>query len=140
MKKSFFITLMLVFVLVSATGCGLGSSPAKDPSRSITLEYWRVFEGRDAFGDIIKQYNKRHPNVKINYRKIRYENYKEELLNAMAEDRGPDIFSIHNNWMHEYKSKISPMPNQVTISELVTKGTVKKETFLEKKVKSTMTL
>lgn len=140
MKKRFFTTLILIFILTSTTGCDIGTSPANDPSRPITLNYWRVFEGRDAFGEIIKEYTKKHPNISINYRKIRYEDYREELLNAMAEDRGPDIFSIHNTWMNEYKSKISPMPDQVTISELVTKGTVKKETTLEKKEKNTINL
>ena len=141
MKKRFFIIfLLLSFVLTSGASCQFLEDPAKDPGRSITLKYWRVFEGRDAFNKIIDRYNKRHPNIHIKYRKLRYDNYREELLNAMAEDKGPDIFSIHNTWMNEYKSKISPMPETVTIGRLVTKGTVKKETVLEQRTKDTMGL
>lgn len=139
MQKRFFILfLILSFILTSGAGCQLLDDPSEKPGRSITLKYWRVFEGRDAFNKIINRYNKMHPNINIKYRKLRYDNYREELLNAMAEDKGPDIFSIHNTWMNEYKSKISPMPETVTIGRLVTKGTVKKETVLEKKTKDTM--
>lgn len=135
-KKFLLLFLILPFVL---TGCLSGGNKASEKNAK-TITYWRVFEGRDAFADIIKKYNKRHPNITIKYRKLRYDNYRQELLNAMAEDRGPDIFSINNSWMKEYKSKISPMPEKVTVNTLTTQGTLKKEKVFKKKTKNTISL
>lgn len=140
MKKFFIVFLIFSFFLTAGGGCQLVSDPAQDPSRPVTLEYWRVFDGEDAFEEIIEQYNLRHPHVNINYRKIRYEDYREELLTALAEDRGPDIFSIHNTWVREYINRIEPMPETVTISRLVEEGTIKTETVQRTQTERTMSL
>jgi len=111
------IVLLLVLVLVSS-GCGLkeGNSKAMQELNSpITLRYWRVFDGKDAFDDIIDAYRQLHPNVNIEYKKLRYDEYEQALLEAWAEDRGPDIFTIHNTWMAKYESKILPMPTMLEL-------------------------
>ncbi|MBI4138525.1 extracellular solute-binding protein, partial [Candidatus Uhrbacteria bacterium] len=50
---------------------------------------------------------------------------------ALAEDRGPDVFLIHNTWISKYQPKILPMPptTQVAVQRVV--GTVKKETIFQ---------
>ena len=103
------------------TGLTLGAPP------SITLEYWRTFDDSGTFNPIIKAYQAQYPNVSIKYRIIRFEEFETELLNALAEDRGPDIFSIPNSWMKKYATKIEPLPESVTTKRLVVKGTIKKE-------------
>ena len=138
-KKIFFLTSLML--ILSLTGCGLSlGDGGGQKQKTKTLTYWRVFDGKDAFQEIIKEYEKRHPNVKIKYKKLRYDNYREELLNAMAEDRGPDIFSINNSWMKEYKSKISPLPDRITVKELTQKGVIKKEAVLKEKTKDALSL
>ncbi len=51
-----------------------------------------------------------HPNITVNYRKLRPEEFETELLNALAEDRGPDIISLHNTWLTKYLDKLEPLP------------------------------
>ena len=143
MPKKFIIILLLI-ILLSASGCGT-KGPDKQTAKlmkPITLNYWRVFDNQDAFQEIIANYQKIHPNVKINYRKLRYDEYEQELLEAFATDRGPDIFSIHNTWMKKYQAKnfLKPMPEKITMAYPVQTGTIKKETSWEARTKKTLSL
>lgn len=127
LKKSLALFLLGVFILSSGFGCKSGDKQTQEALKPIVLNYWRVFDGPDTFSEVIKKYNALHPNITINYRKLRYEEYENELLNALAEDRGPDIFSIHNTWMKKYESKLAPLPKTTTLAYQVTQGTIKKE-------------
>lgn len=107
------IFILALLVPLALSGCGLkqGNIGAmSELNEPITLKYWRVFDGEDAFKEIIQAYREIHPNINIEYRKLRYEEYEDALLEAWAEDRGPDMFTIHNSWVNAYASKILPMP------------------------------
>lgn len=139
-KRILALSLLLTFVLTSGFGCKTVSQDVQVKMRPITLNYWRVWDGPDNFAQIIAEYNKIHPNITINYRKLRYDEYERELVNALAEDRGPDIFSINATWVKRYANKISPMPAQITMAYPVVRGTLKKETFPELRTKKSLTL
>ncbi|MCF7860466.1 extracellular solute-binding protein [Patescibacteria group bacterium] len=126
-KKIIYLFLLSIFILGSGFGCKTTNKQAAEAMQPITLNYWRVFDGPDAFSDIIADYKIIHPNININYRKLRYEEYETELLNALAEDRGPDILSIHNTWLKKYQNKLSPMPATITMAYQEEQGSIKKE-------------
>ncbi|MFA7050411.1 MAG: extracellular solute-binding protein [Patescibacteria group bacterium] len=130
MKKKL-ISLFLVFVFFLTAGAGCKKPTMQEAVKPVVLNFWRVYEGQDAFAEIIAKYNAQHPYVTINYRKLRYDEYEEALLNAFAEDRGPDIFSIHNTWIRKYESKLEPMPAQTTMVFPITQGSLKKEVVPE---------
>jgi multiple sugar transport system substrate-binding protein len=130
MKKKL-ISLFLVFVFLLTVGAGCKKPTMQEAVKPVVLNFWRVYEGQDAFAEIIAKYNAQHPYVTINYRKLRYDEYEEALLNAFAEDRGPDIFSIHNTWIRKYESKLEPMPAQTTMVFPITQGSIKKEVVPE---------
>ena len=137
-KKILAIPLLLLFILLTGFGCKAVDRKTQAAMEPITLTYWRVFDDSDAFTEIIEKYKSLHPNITIEYRKLRYEEYENELLNAWAEDRGPDIFSIHNTWLRKYQNKLAPLPAQITMSYLVEKGTVKKEIVPELRTLKTL--
>jgi multiple sugar transport system substrate-binding protein len=137
-NKIIAISLLLLFVLTSGFGCKGVDKEVQEAMEPITLEYWRVFDGPDTFKEIIENYNKIHPFITIKYKKLRYEEYEKELLNALAEDRGPDMFSIHNTWMKKYENKIEPLPEQITMAYPVEKGSIKKEVIPELRTKRTI--
>ena len=139
-KKITILALLAVFVIGSGFGCKTTSTATKEAMTPITLTYWRVYDDSDAFQEIITKYKALHPYITIEYRKLRYEEYEKELLNALAEDRGPDIFSIHNTWMKEYQTKISPMPATITMPYSVISGTIKKETITQLRTTNSPTL
>lgn len=124
-KPVSFIILLSVFVL-TGQGCLPGSNPpAQLPS--VELDYWRVFDGPDTFDPVISAYRRQHPNVKINYRKLRFDEYEDELIRAFAAGQGPDLFTVHNTWMHEFQPYMLPMPTSVTIVTQEQQGTVRKQ-------------
>jgi multiple sugar transport system substrate-binding protein len=139
MKKNLFIlSMLMIFFLTLFSACGKKNT--EENIEPITLNYWRVFDGQDDFAEIIERYNQRHPYITIKYRKLRYDEYEEVLLHVLAEDRGPDIFSIHNTWVKKYESKIEPMPEETVMIFPVSKGTIKEEIILEKKVNKSLSL
>lgn len=124
-------SLILVFVATAGLGCKTLSREVKDSMQPVVLNYWRVWEGPDDFAELIGRYNAQHPYVNINYRKLTYEEYENALVDALAEDRGPDIFSIQNTWVKKYQTKIAPMPETITMVYPIEKGTIKKEVIPE---------
>lgn len=127
--------LLVIFAGFSTIGlsCTLFQSgeAAKEASRPITLEFWGVFDDSASLEPLIAEYRKQHPNISINYRKFRYEEYEKEIVEALAEDRGPDIIAVHNTWIDRYENKLLPMPQSMNIGFLATKGQVKKVTTAE---------
>ncbi len=141
MKKRISILFFLFAVLLtSGFGCKLVDKKTQEAMKPITLNYWRVWDGPDAFEEILAKYKELHPFITINYRKLRYSEYEQELLNALAEDKGPDIFSIHNTWVRKYQNKIEPMPAEITMAYPVVKGTLKKEVIPELRTTKSISL
>ncbi|MFH1326452.1 MAG: extracellular solute-binding protein [Candidatus Falkowbacteria bacterium] len=133
------IGLILVFLVTSGASCGVGGGDKKEASKAITLDYWRVWDGKDTFDDIINSYKTIHPNVTIKYKKLRYEEYEKELLDAFAEGRAPDIVSLHSSWLRRYQQKLEPLPPSITMGYPVVKGTLKKETVIETRTNKSIT-
>ena len=115
--------------MVSGFQCKLFPQSGKivNKVKPITLNYWRVNDGPDSFSDIIFAFRKIYSHVNINYRQFRPEEYEMALLEAWAEDQGPDIFSTPNTWLGKYETKILPMPQEITVGRQVLTGTIKKE-------------
>jgi multiple sugar transport system substrate-binding protein len=140
MKKKILATsLLLIFILLTGFGCKTLDKATQEASKPITLTYWRVFDDTDAFAAIIEKYKVIHPNVTIEYRKFRYEEYENELLNAWAEDRGPDIFSLQNTWLRKYQNKILPLPTSTTMSYTFEQGSIKKELITQLRTTPSLT-
>lgn len=134
--------ILFTFILTSGFGCKTVDVATQEKMKPITLNYWRVFDGEDDFADIIAGYNALHPFVTINYKKLRYDEYEKELIEAFATDRGPDIFSIHNTWIKKYQSKglIEPMPATIEMAYPIIQGKLKKEVIPELRTTKSITL
>lgn len=121
------LTVGVLAFTASGFGCKGQSTAVQEASKPITLTWWRVFDGQETMQPILEAYKALHPNVTVVYRKLRYEEYERELINALAEDRGPDIVSLHNTEVRRFQSKILPMPRSVTLPYQMEQGTLKKE-------------
>lgn len=124
-------------LLLSGAGCGGGDTGGS--MEDVTLTYWRVFDNDDTFDEIIAAYTALHPNVTIEYKKPRYEDFEEELVRAMAEGEGPDLFSLHNDALNEYKNLLMPMPASTTVTRLEQQGTLRKEIVVVTQEETTIT-
>jgi len=101
------IVLGLAVFLVFKNMSGLNPPPAA------TLQFWGVFDSPTMYADIINQYQKDNPTIKIAYRQFSYEEYEKSLINAFASGDGPDIWLMYNTWLPKHGDKISPLPQTI---------------------------
>lgn len=130
-QKNFFKTtaLFALLALIVLTGfrCTLIPQGKLQQVKPIVLNWWRVADGPDTMTDIMTNFNKQYTHIRINYQQFRPEEYEQALLQAWAEDRGPDVFSIPNTWIGKYKTFMLPMPPKITVARQVLVGTIKKD-------------
>jgi len=126
LKPAAIIIFLAVLIFLGA-GCGGPSTAQKLATQPVTLKVWRVFDNSGTLQDTMNAYRALHPNVSFDYKELRVEEYEDELLHAFAEGTGPDIFSIHNTWIGEYKSLIEPMPESTKVAYSEIRGKIKKE-------------
>lgn len=128
MKRSLSLLLLALALVTPGLGCRGGSSAAQEALLSkVVLNWWAVFDDGRNYQQIIQDYQTLHPNVAVNFRRLRLDEYNNELIRAFAEDRGPDILSIHNTWIPEYQTLIQPMPKSTKLVFIETRGGLKKE-------------
>jgi len=111
MRQLAFATIALSLILMGFSCLG-GSNVQIQP---VTLEYWRIDDSPDALAPAIEAYQKEHPNVTINVRSFRFDEYENSLLVALAEDRGPDLFNLPNVWLESWKGKLLPLPEKTVV-------------------------
>lgn len=139
-KSKFKFIIFLLLVLIVSTACKSQPRDVSQMMQPVTLNWWGVYHNQSDVADIIAAYKARHPNVTINYRKFRYEEFENEILHALAEDRGPDIISLHHSWLRKYQSKLSAMPAETKMVYMVQTGSIRPEIVPELRTKRSITL
>ncbi len=128
--KIFLLSLIFFFLIFGAKvesqipQLPMPGAPAKKPILPpVTLNWWVIWEEPSDFSPLISQFQAVYPHVNINVRKLRYEEYKDALIEAWAKGVGPDIFSLPNTWIREYaKEWLEPMPNSVFLKKEIETG------------------
>jgi ABC-type glycerol-3-phosphate transport system substrate-binding protein len=115
--KIYILALLGTFLITSGFSCKLfpKNQPPKEMTQQIRLNYWGVWEETADLQPIINDFQALHPNISITYRKLRYQEYEQKLLEAWAEDRGPDIYSLPVEWLKNYQNRITPEPEKVQL-------------------------
>jgi len=140
--KSKLVILFLIVSLFLTTGLGCkGGDPTAKKAllEPVVLNFWGFFDSSDVFKQAINNYKLTHPNVVINYKKLRFEDYEQKLLEGWANGEGPDIFVMHNTWVRSYENKILPLPEKVKLPVIEVSGVLKKEQKAVLKEFSTLT-
>jgi ABC-type glycerol-3-phosphate transport system substrate-binding protein len=137
--KSLLLTVILLSLPLLGLGCKGGDLNAQRAAKPVTLKIWGVWDEQDLYQDIFDKYKQTHPNVSFEYRKLRVEEYERALLEAWAENRGPDIFMVHNTWINAYQNKLEPLPATISLPSQTVQGTFKKEVVWTFKNFSTLT-
>lgn len=97
---------LLASVVLLLSGC------TKDAEEySLNLEVWGAFDDIDAYRTDFTKYTEINPFVgRIDYRKFVEDEYKSELIDALASGNPPDVFLIHNTWLPQFQDKIASAP------------------------------
>jgi ABC-type glycerol-3-phosphate transport system substrate-binding protein len=124
-KKTLVLGIILLVLLTGGFGCKGASTAQQVATKPVTLEYWTVFDDVDALQALITKFHAAHPYITVNVRQLTQDELYPRLVEALAEDKGPDIVSISNRNLRGVYSKLAPMPSSVNdTTVLVTKGTV----------------
>ncbi|MGE5298191.1 MAG: extracellular solute-binding protein [Acidobacteriaceae bacterium] len=100
-----FVVLMVILVL-SKGGTGTKPKPAQ-----AELVWWKTFEDPSNLDQIATDFGAANKGITVRIVKKDPANYEKELVDALASGKGPDIFTIHNDWVLRHSDKISPMPD-----------------------------
>lgn len=127
-NKKYLLIILAVFLMTSGFSCKIFSKNniPQNLTNKINLNYWGVWEENADLEPIINDFQTLHPNITITYRKFRYQEYQQKLLEAWAEDRGPDLYSLPVEWLKNYKTRITPQPESVQLAFQEAKKTLGK--------------
>ncbi len=112
-RKKILLILLLVLTTFFLSGC-LKKKGSK--GYKVNMEIWGVFDDSSVFESLFGDYREGCRSIGANfvtnmkYRKFTIEEYKKELLDALAAGNGPDIFMIQNSWVPQFEDKIVPAP------------------------------
>lgn len=130
-KKLLPILAVVIALPLIGLGCKGLSKEQVAATSPVVLEYWTVFDDVDAMQVQIDKFKADRPYITINLKQLQASELYPRLLEALAEDRGPDIISVRNRWMSFYKPKLSPMPATVPdTTKRVVKSTLGTETII----------
>ncbi len=125
MTKQVKIFIGIVVVIILGAGVYFFGRKEPVPPENVELTFWNLWDDSDTMKDAIAAYKAVRPWVNINYYKRPYAGYEEELVDMIAEGKGPDIFAIHNTWVPKHQRKMSTLPET-----LMTVGTYR-DTFAD---------
>ncbi len=127
LKKLLPLFLILIFLVSSGFGC---RNPHE--KEEITIVVWNLWDDSSQWKPLIEAYEIIHPNIRIKYYKKNHQEYEQELINALAAGKGPDIFVINNSWLPRYFDKIKPISQDlITDSQKLITEREFKETFVD---------
>lgn len=113
-NRVFYILVALIGIVVFITVIlilkNLGGG---DGGPEVKLQFWGVFDDRNAFEKSIRDFEAINRNIKVEYRQVPFENYEKELLNALATGAGPDVLMIHHTWLPKHGDKLAAMPIKI---------------------------
>lgn len=137
--RSNILPLILLLALLPTMGFRCKLFPPKELQQAqqpVRLIAWRMFDDSDALDGVIAKYRRAHPNISIEVRKLRYEEFDRLLVETFARGKDvPDLLSIPATWLRGYLGKeyLKAMPAKVKIAYQYTKENLgfNKETITE---------
>lgn len=113
--KKFFPILLAIFalLLILFFGFKILLPRFKKSTSPVTLTYWGLWEPEEVMKGVILEWEKDHPQIKVNYLRQSPKEYRERLQSALARGEGPDIFRFHLTWVPMLKNELEPLPASV---------------------------
>jgi len=102
--------IIIILLLLASVFSGIlpGSRPTKPPRA--TLEFWGLFDNQSTWQPIFDAYRKNNSNVSFNYVQMNPDTYEQDLVEALAAGKTPDIIMFRSSWLPKHGNKISSLP------------------------------
>ncbi len=106
-----FIVILGIYLLSKLQG---GGKP-----KDVTLTYWGVWDDATIMQPIISDFERTHPNIKVQYEKQDIKGlgqYVDRLATRITNGTGPDILRFHSSWTLQLKNYLQPFPSSLVES------------------------
>lgn len=116
-----FIVIPFVVYFFSSVILPLFRSPI---FAGVTIKYWGIWEDKAVFEKLIFEFERLHPNIKIEYEKQDVKTlgkYIDRLSTRINNGTGPDIYRFHNTWTYQLKNFLRPLPADLIASSEIDK-------------------
>lgn len=80
------------------------------------IKYWGLWEDKSTIQPIIDDFNKKYPNIKVEYKIQDIKQYRDKLTTQINNNAGPDVFLFHNTWLPMFTNILLPVSTE-TISK-----------------------
>lgn len=114
--KNFQIILIVVFVAAAILGLLVfsGAIPLGEKNKDGvqgTVVMWGTFRA-EQINPLLEEFNNVNQDFVVQYVYKSPDNFDQELLEALASGKGPDLFFLPDNLAFHYSNKIFPIPYQ----------------------------
>ncbi|HHY71412.1 MAG TPA: extracellular solute-binding protein [Thermoanaerobacterales bacterium] len=117
-------TLALTGLFIAGCGSGdsgesskAGKSTTKD-GEEVNLIFWDENSGPDRtpiWEKLIADFEKKHPNIKVEYVGLPKDEAKSKLDAAIAAKDTPDVASLQSSWLPEFSIRGALLPNSESL-------------------------
>ncbi|MEG0472003.1 MAG: extracellular solute-binding protein, partial [Solibacillus sp.] len=124
LKKLLFVAMMFILILGTLAACNEEESgkevdsskesgkvvdPPKDKEKEkTTVEFWTISlqpTFNDYFNELIANYEKENPGVKIDWKDFPYDAIQNKLLTSIASKQAPDVVNLNTELASQMASK-----------------------------------
>lgn len=88
----------------------------------VTLTVWGTADNAAAYTTVLARYSGARSYITVKYKKVRAEDYYDQLVAAWAQGIGPDVFFVPNTWVGKMMEFAEPMPANSSIPIVATKN------------------
>jgi multiple sugar transport system substrate-binding protein len=95
--KAFRIFLLLIFLIFLSCG--------KKEDRFVTLSWWQFWtnpEVKPTILELIKQFEKENPNIKVDLTDLTWSDGHEKIVVAFGSGTAPDVLELGSDWVPEF--------------------------------------
>ncbi|MCX6813060.1 MAG: extracellular solute-binding protein [Candidatus Azambacteria bacterium] len=101
--------IVVIILLLASVFFGiLPGSRSTKPSQT-TLEFWGLFDSSSVWQPVFDAYRKNNSNVYFNYVQMNPDTYEQDLIEALASGKTPDIIMFRSSWLPKHGNKVSPL-------------------------------
>ncbi|ATP40110.1 sugar ABC transporter substrate-binding protein [Solibacillus sp. R5-41] len=123
LKKLLFVAMMFILILGTLAACNAEESgkevdPPKESGKEVNLpkdkventsvEFWTISlqpTFNDYFNELIANYEKENPGVKIEWKDFPYDAIQNKLLTSIASKQAPDVVNLNTEFASQMASK-----------------------------------
>lgn len=99
----------------------LTACAAPAPERGVTLQVWGLGREGEVLAEMMPEFERRHPEIRIELQQIPWVAAHEKLLTAVVGQATPDVAQIGNTWLAEFHAihALAPLGSRIAASQIV---------------------